>query len=182
LRLQYRQHRLRDVDRRERAGDEREDQRRKRPAGRPGSGIVTLNPGGDLMSRLRNDKERAMRAAASYAMALVLLAVAGYANADARSDYYQRAAARDTAAFHALDINHDGVVERSEIVGDNDFGPRFHDMDRNGDGIVTEAELALYIRDHYGVDEPAAARASMATEHVGGTTAMQQPTNEANAK
>ena len=63
-----------------------------------------------------------MKAFASYAMALALLTITGYACADARSDYYQRAAADDQAAFHALDVNHDGVVERDEIVGDNDFG------------------------------------------------------------
>lgn len=124
-----------------------------------------------------------MKAAASYVMALALLGLAGYAHADARSDYYQRAAARDRDAFEALDINHDGVVERSEIAGDNDFGPRFRDMDRNGDGVVTKDELALYIRDHYGVDEPGAAQATMATAHVGGAAAAAgQPTQQASAK
>ena len=107
-----------------------------------------------------------MKVTASYAMAIALFALAGHAHADARSDYYQRAAQRDTAAFHALDINHDGVVERSEIVGDNDFGPRFRDMDRNDDGVVTEPELALYIREHYGVDAPSANQATMVVQHV----------------
>ena len=107
-----------------------------------------------------------MKATASYAMALMLLALAGYAHADERGDYYQRAAARDNDAFHALDVNHDGVVDRGEVVGDNDFGPRFRDMDRNGDGIVTEAELALYIQDHYGIAKPNAAQASMVTQHI----------------
>ena len=125
-----------------------------------------------------------MRAVASYAIAIAvaLLGLCGYAQADARSDYFQRAAAHDVAAFHALDVNHDGLVEHSEIAGDNDFGPRFRDMDRNGDGIVTEAELALYIRDHYGVDEPAAAQATMATAHVGDTTPSREPTKEASVK
>jgi len=107
-----------------------------------------------------------MKATASYAMALALLAFAGYACADARSDYYQRAAARDTDAFHALDVNHDGVVEQSEIVGDNDFGPRFKDMDRNHDGVVTQAELALYIQQQYGIDSASAGKASMITQHM----------------
>ncbi len=107
-----------------------------------------------------------MKATASYAMALALLAIAGYASADPRSDYYQRAATRDTNAFHALDVNHDGVVEQSEIVGDNDFGPRFNDMDRNHDGVVTEAELAVYIQEHYGIAPASADKASMVTHHI----------------
>ncbi|HEX6794399.1 MAG TPA: EF-hand domain-containing protein [Casimicrobiaceae bacterium] len=109
-----------------------------------------------------------MKATASYAMALALLAIAGYASADPRSDYYQRAATRDTDAFHALDVNHDGVVEQSEIVGDNDFGPRFNDMDRNHDGVVTEAELAVYIQEHYGIAMASAGKASMVTHHIAG--------------
>jgi EF hand len=111
-----------------------------------------------------------MKAVASYAMALALLALAGSAQADPRSDYYQRAAAHDRDLFHTLDVNHNGVVERSEIVGDNDFGPRFRDMDRNGDGVVTEPELAVYIQDHYGIAEPAAAQASMVTQHIADVT------------
>jgi hypothetical protein len=125
-----------------------------------------LNPGGDLLSRLREKTEATMKASASYAMAIALLALAGNACADARSDYYQRAAARDMAAFHALDVNHDGVVEHDEIIGDNDLGPRFRDIDRNGDGVATAAEAATYVRDRYGVDEPGADEASMATYHV----------------
>ena len=123
-----------------------------------------------------------MKAAGSYAMAMVLLAMAGNVRADLRSDYYQRAATRDRDAFQALDINHDGVVERAEVVGDNDFGPRFGDMDRNGDGVVTRDELALYIRDHYGIDEPGAAQASMATAHVDQSAASPPPSQQASAK
>lgn len=123
-----------------------------------------------------------MKAVASYGIALLLLSMAGYAQADLRSDYYQRAATRDRDAFQALDVNHDGVVERSEIAGDNDFGPRFADMDRNGDGVVTKDELALYIRDRYGLDEAGAAQATMATEHVGDATTAEPPTQRASAK
>jgi len=115
-------------------------------------------------------------------MAMVLLAVAGNVRADLRSDYYQRAATRDRDAFQALDINHDGVVERPEIVGDNDFGPRFRDMDRNGDGVVTRDELALYIRDHYGIDEPGAAQASMTTAHVDQPAPSPPRSQQASAK
>lgn len=107
-----------------------------------------------------------MKASACYAMAFALAAMAGYAHADPRSDYYQRAAARDNAAFHSLDINHDGVLEHDEIIGDNDFGPRFRDIDRNGDGVVTQPELAVYVKDRYGIEEPSADKASMATYHV----------------
>jgi Ca2+-binding EF-hand superfamily protein len=107
-----------------------------------------------------------MKLTASYPIALALLVLAGPLHADARTDYYQRAAERDTAAFRALDVNHDGAVERSESAGDNDFGARFRDMDRNGDGVVTEAELAVYMREHYGADAPAANQASMVVHHV----------------
>jgi len=110
-----------------------------------------------------------MKAFASYAMALALLAITGSACADARSDYYQRAAARDKAAFQALDTNHDGTITRDEIVGDNDFGPRFVDMDRNRDQVVTQPEFALYLQQTYGIDEPDAAKASMVTQHVAAT-------------
>jgi hypothetical protein len=107
-----------------------------------------------------------MKKSASYAMALALLAMTGYAYADARSDYYQRRAADDQAAFHALDSNRDGVVERDEIVGDNDCGPRFVDMDRNRDGVVTQPELALYIGQQYGIEVASAEKPSMVTQPV----------------
>lgn len=123
-----------------------------------------------------------MKAVACYGIAMLLLSMAGYAQADLRTDYYQRSATGDLDAFQALDVNHDGVVERSEIAGDNDFGPRFGDMDRNGDGVVTKDELALYIRDHYGIDEGAASQATMATEHIGDATAVEPPTRQASAK
>lgn len=111
-----------------------------------------------------------MKPTACYVMALALLALPGFARADARSDYFQRAAASDTAAFHSLDVNHDGVVSHDEIIGDNDFGPRFNDIDRNRDGVVTQPELALYIRDRYGIDNPSASQATMTTWHTAQAT------------
>jgi hypothetical protein len=89
-------------------------------------------------------------------LALALLAPAGALAADARAEYYQRAAERDVGSFRGLDIDHDGVVTRAEIRGDLDFGPRFDDMDINRDGVVTTAELQRYIELHYGVAPPAA--------------------------
>jgi hypothetical protein len=110
--------------------------------------------------------EVTMKVLASYPLVLALLACASGALADERTAYFQRAADRDLAAFKALDVNHDGFVTRDEIVGDNDFGPRFHDMDANGDGVVTPAELARYIKDRYGVDVPDAGKATAAVVHV----------------
>jgi hypothetical protein len=120
---------------------------------------------------LKKSTEVAMKALACYATGLALLALAGFASADARDDYFQQAAQRDTATFKALDANHDGVLERSEVVGDNDFGSRFGAMDRNGDGVVTGPELALYISEHYGVAATSADKATMATHHVADTSA-----------
>lgn len=94
-----------------------------------------------------------MKVSGYYLLALVLFALCTGARADARSDYYQRAAARDMAAFHVLDTNQDGLITPTEIAGDNDFGPRFADMDINRDGVVTLEELQRYIREHYGVNE-----------------------------
>jgi hypothetical protein len=105
-----------------------------------------------------------MKALAYYPLAFALLAVASGAHADARTDYYQRAAARDTASFHALDVDHDGRLTHAEIMGDIDFGPRFVDMDINRDGFVTQEELQRYIREHYGIgDVPAATPPGSAT-------------------
>jgi hypothetical protein len=89
-----------------------------------------------------------------YGLALAILALATSAAADDRSDYYRRAASQDMASFHALDINHDNLLARSEIAGDNDFGPRFDDVDINRDGIVTPAEMQRYVEQHYGVSAP----------------------------
>jgi hypothetical protein len=94
-----------------------------------------------------------MIASRYYLPALALFALCTGARADARADYYQRAAARDTAAFHALDTNQDGVVTHQEIAGDNDFGPRFNDMDINRDGVVTLEELQRYVQQHFGIAE-----------------------------
>lgn len=95
-----------------------------------------------------------MRHSIRYALALAILALATSAGADPRSDYYQRAAAQDMASFHALDVNHDNMLTRSEIEGDLGFGPRFDDVDINRDGIVTPEEMQRYIEQHYGVPAP----------------------------
>jgi hypothetical protein len=99
-----------------------------------------------------------MRQCAHYALALALSALSTAALADARSDYYQRAATTDMASFHALDTDHDNRLTHTEIQGDNDFGPRFDDMDINRDGIVTPDELQRYIAQHYGVQAPASGK------------------------
>ena len=71
--------------------------------------------------------------------------------ADARTEYYQRAAERDVSLFHALDLDGNGVLTRVETQGDLDLGPRFDDMDINRDGVVSLAELQRYIDQRYGV-------------------------------
>lgn len=96
-----------------------------------------------------------MGQSAHYVFALALLTLSPGVAADARSDYYQRAAARDMASFHALDTNHDNRLTRAETEGDNDFGPRFNDIDINRDGIVTPEEMQRYLEQHYGVPAPA---------------------------
>ena len=106
-----------------------------------------------------------MKGFGCYAVALGLLVVATAALGDDRSAYFQRRAEADLAAFKALDVNHRGFVTRQDVVGDNDFGPRFGDMDANGDGVVTQAELARYIHDRYGVDVPGAEKATAVTVH-----------------
>jgi hypothetical protein len=92
-----------------------------------------------------------MKTSRYYALALALVSVSSGVAADERGDYYQRVAARDTALFHALDVDHDDLVTRSEAQGDLDFGPRFNDMDINRDGVVTLPELQRYIEQQYGV-------------------------------
>jgi len=47
-----------------------------------------------------------------YALALALVTLSTAALADARSDYYQRAAATDMASFQALDTDHDNQYRR----------------------------------------------------------------------
>ena len=117
-----------------------------------------------------------MNASRSLVLA-ALLAASTLASADERSDYYQRVAARDLASFHELDVDHRGFLTRAEIVGDNDFGPRFTDMDINRDGVVTLEELARYIRLNYGVDIPADGKTTSVTQHVEGKPAGPRPAN-----
>ena len=83
---------------------------------------------------------------------MILLAVPAAAfAADARTEYYQRAAERDASLFHALDLDGNGALTRLETQGDLDLGPRFDDMDINRDGVVSLAELQRYIEQRYGV-------------------------------
>ena len=81
---------------------------------------------------------------------LLLLASAIGAEADDRSEYNRRAAARDLRLFHELDRNGDGAVTRLEARGDVNFLPRFNDMEVNMDGVVTTGELQRYLEQHYG--------------------------------
>lgn len=96
-----------------------------------------------------------MRSWGCYACAVLFLATSSAAQADARTDYYQRAAKRDMAEFAALDRDQSGSLTHTEVMGDNDFAPRFNDIDINRDGIVTREEMQRYIREHYGVEPPA---------------------------
>ncbi|MGE5170371.1 MAG: hypothetical protein ACM3JC_08365 [Rudaea sp.] len=89
------------------------------------------------------------------ACAVALLAASSAVQADARTDYYERAAKRDLAEFAALDGDRSGSLTRTEVMGDNDFSARFDDIDVNRDGIVTREEMQRYIRQHYGVEPPA---------------------------
>lgn len=99
-----------------------------------------------------------MKSFGYYALALVLLASGAAIGADARTEYYQRAAERDMAQFRALDLDRDNVVTRAETQGDLDFGPRFNDMDINRDGVVTFDELQRYIAQQYGVTTATASK------------------------
>jgi len=81
----------------------------------------------------------------------LLVFAAGALWADDRTDYNQRAAARDAALFQSLDRNANGELTREESKGDLDLGPRFDDMDINRDAIVTREELQRYIAQRYGV-------------------------------
>ena len=99
-----------------------------------------------------------MKSFGYYALALVLLASDAAIGADARTEYYQRAAQHDVTLFRALDVDQNNVVTRAETQGDLDFVPRFNDMDINRDGIVTFDELQRYIAQHYGVTTAAASK------------------------
>lgn len=53
--------------------------------------------------------------------------------------------APDTRWFAAADTNHDGRVDRAEMIADADRW--FAKVDRNGDGEIDPAEMAIYERD-----------------------------------
>ena len=92
-----------------------------------------------------------MKRATYTGVLVLLLTCAMSANADDRSDYNRRAAARDLNLFHSLDRNADGAVTRLEAQGDINFLPRFDDMEINMDGVVTMVELQRYLERQYGV-------------------------------
>lgn len=91
-----------------------------------------------------------MKRATRSGMLVLLLACAMSASADDRDDYNRRAATRDLALFHSLDLNADGAVTRLEAQGDVNFLPRFNDMEVDMDGVVTAAELHRYLEQQYG--------------------------------
>jgi len=43
-------------------------------------------------------------------------------------------------AFHSMDTNHDGVLDRSEFMHNGDSGQRFAGCDTDHDGKLSEAE------------------------------------------
>ena len=102
-------------------------------------------------------------ASKSLSTAILLFAcacAAGVVNADDKTAYNARVAARDLALFQALDLNGDGMLARAESRGDLDLGPRFDDFDINRDGFVTQQELQRYIAQRYSVQADAAPAAA----------------------
>lgn len=75
------------------------------------------------------------------------------ANAD-EAAYKQRAARTDLALFREMDRAGNGFLNKEDVRGDLNLGPRFDDIDINRDGIVTLQELQTYIEKTYGVISP----------------------------
>ena len=67
------------------------------------------------------------------------------------SAYKQRAAQADLSLFRELDRARTGVLNRNDVRGDLNLGPRFDDIDTNRDEIVTLQEMQAYIEKTYGV-------------------------------
>lgn len=65
--------------------------------------------------------------------------------------YKQRAARTDLALFRELDRAGSGYLNRKDVRGDLNLGPRFDDIDTNRDEIVTLQEMQVYIEKMYGV-------------------------------
>jgi hypothetical protein len=84
--------------------------------------------------------------------AAVLLALGAPAGANGdEAAYKQRAARTDLALFRELDRAGNGYLNKEDVRGDLNLGPRFDDIDTNRDGIVTLQEMRTYIEKTYGV-------------------------------
>jgi hypothetical protein len=70
---------------------------------------------------------------------------------DDQARYNQRAAQTDLSLFRELDRVGNGFLNKEDVRGDLDLGPRFDDIDTNRDGIVTPREMQVYIEKMYGV-------------------------------
>ncbi len=84
------------------------------------------------------------------AAVLVALGAPVGANGD-EAAYKQRAARTDLALFREMDPAGNGYLNKEDVRGDLNLGPRFDDIDTNRDGIVTLQELHAYIEKMYGV-------------------------------
>lgn len=84
-------------------------------------------------------------------VALSLLLVAGSALALAQSpeDYYKRRAQEYVALFEQYDVNRDGRIIRSDILGHIELLARFNDIDVNRDGYITREEMQAYVDRQY---------------------------------
>lgn len=71
------------------------------------------------------------------------------ANGD-RARYNQRAAQTDLSLYRELDRAGKGFLNKEDVRGNLDLGPRFDDIDTNRDEIVTLREMQAYIEKNYG--------------------------------
>jgi hypothetical protein len=94
-----------------------------------------------------------MKRAGALAALGLFAACAWGADSNDKLEYDRRSATRYLALFQSLDRNADGLVTRSEVHGDLNFGPRFDDLDIDRDDVVTAAELQRFIKQQYGVQQ-----------------------------